>query len=90
MQKNIVPVCLVVLTMVCGCAGRGRETQRPAAKQRTVISIDCAGEETADRVETLAPGYGYNLIAGGMYPEKRLWFSGDRIAFEITGLYIAK
>jgi hypothetical protein len=90
MNKIIVSLYLILLTVIFGCAGRGRETQRPVAKQRTVISIDCAGEETADRVETLAPGYGYSLIAGGMYPEKRLWFSGDRIAFEISGLDIAK
>ncbi len=90
MRKNIVLVCLILLTVLCGCAGRQGESVRPIPKPRTVISIDCGGEEAADRVEALAPGYGYRLIAGGMYPDKRLWFSGDRVAFEITGLDIAK
>ena len=59
-------------------------------RQRAVISIGCADEEGADRVEALATGYDYRLVAGGRYPDEQVWFSGDRIAFEISGLDIAK
>jgi len=90
MRKNVVALSLILLAVLSGCAGRRRDPRRPVPRQRTVISINCAGEETADRVEALAPGYGYRLIAGGMYPDKRLWFSGDRVVFEITGLDLAK
>ncbi|MCK5557024.1 MAG: hypothetical protein KAJ01_01510, partial [Candidatus Hydrogenedentes bacterium] len=58
-------------------------------RQRAVISISCADEEGADRVEALATGYDYRLVAGGRYPDEQVWFSGDRIAFEISGLDIA-
>jgi len=90
MRKTTVVLSLVFLATLYGCAGMRREPHPPRAKPRTVISVDCAGEETADRVETLAPGYDYTLIAGGRYPKERLWFSGDRIAFEMSGLDIAK
>jgi hypothetical protein len=90
-MKRIIPgLLLVFLATLYGCAGMRREPQAPSVKPRTVISVDCAGEETTDRVETLAPGYDYTLIAGGRYPQERLWFSGDRVAFEISGLDIAK
>ena len=90
MHKHVGLLLITLLTMFSGCAGGRREPQPPVPKPRTVISIDCAGDEAADRVEALAPGYGYRLLAGGMYAERKLWFSGDRVAFEITGLDIAK
>ncbi len=89
-RRGIVAVVALVLGISCGCAGRQQKVDRATIRQRTSISIGCAGGETADRVEALATGFDYRLVAGGMYPDEKVWFSGDRIAFEISGLDIAR
>lgn len=90
MKTSAIAVSIIFLLFSSDCAGTGPKPGSPTVKQRTVISVVCAGEETADTVEQLVTGYDYRLVAGGRYPDKKLWFSGDRIAFEITGLDIGK
>jgi len=89
-KRSIAPILIVLLAIASGCAGKQQPAERATTKQRTAISVGCADGATADRVAALAQGYDYRLVAGGMYPDEQVWFSGDKIAFEISGLDLAK